>query len=206
MIKAQHHWFIYPFFKWFSRTRFKSVFNGIAIFSDITDNEQSILFLSNHFSWWDGFLAEYVNQQIFQKKYYVMMLEEELSKHLFLRNTGAFSIKKNSRSSLDSLKYSASILSEKNNFICLFPQGKIQSIYRNDFRFEKGVEFIQRYSTQQFRIVMAAWFQDFLSEKKAHLYVYLQEFKMDEFSISELENQYNSFYSQCLQKQMKLEQ
>ncbi len=181
-------------------------YKEIQINANCKNDEKSVLFIANHFSWWDGFLAEWVNQRIFQKRYHVMMLEKELEKRKFLSQTGAFSIQPNSKSSIESLKFAAQLLSDSGNWLTFFPQGKIQSIYRTDFEFLRGFEYIYKFRHNQFRIVMAAYFVDFLIGLRPKLNVYLKDFEPETEGLYALEKQYNDFYQQCLSKQKTLEQ
>ena len=70
------------------------------------------------------------------------MLEEQLKKNWFFQYTGGYSIKKSTRSVVESLNYTAELLENNKNLVLMFPQGKIQSMHRSEFVFEKGIERI----------------------------------------------------------------
>ena len=78
-------------------------FREIRYRGQFQDRGKAILLIANHFTWWDGFIQGVLNQNRFQRNFYVMMLEEQLRKFPILRTTGAFSIRKHSRSMLESL-------------------------------------------------------------------------------------------------------
>ena len=122
IIKAKHHFVIHPIFKLFSRVMINNHFSQIAVIGnvDVTSN-RSILLLSNHSSWWDGFWHLYLNMKVFKKKFHFMMLEEQLKKHWYFNYTGGFSVKKSTRSAVATIQYSAELLSHPNNLVLMFP-------------------------------------------------------------------------------------
>ena len=69
MIKAKHHFVIYPLFKWLTRLLVKRNFKKIVVEGKFEDNGNSILVIANHISWWDGFWAEYLNIRVFHRKF-----------------------------------------------------------------------------------------------------------------------------------------
>ena len=69
-----------------------------------------------------------------------MMLEEQLRRHWYFNYTGGYSVKKHSRSALESIDYTAELLTDPGNVVLLFPQGEINSLYKDTFVFEKGIE------------------------------------------------------------------
>jgi 1-acyl-sn-glycerol-3-phosphate acyltransferase len=109
--------------------------------------------VSNHLSWWDGFWAMYLNIKLFHRKFYFMMLENQLKKHMFFNRTGGYSIKKGSKSIIETIEYTAHLLSDKQNLVLLFPQGEIQSLYTHVFRFENGIGHIMKKLTGKAQII-----------------------------------------------------
>ena len=51
-----------------------------------------LIITPNHISWWDGFFIDYLTRKFLNRKGYIMMLEEQLSKYWFFQKIGAFSI------------------------------------------------------------------------------------------------------------------
>ena len=104
------------------------------------------------------------------------MLEEQLEKRMFLNKAGAFSIRRGSRSAIDSIKYSAEILKDRDNLLCLFPQGEIQTHYKFPVRFEKGWFKIIERLENPVRIVFLANIIDYFSNRKPSLFQYVKDF------------------------------
>jgi 1-acyl-sn-glycerol-3-phosphate acyltransferase len=201
MIKARHIPFFVRFFNWYSRRMMKSHFREIRYHDKPAHIKKAVLVISNHFSWWDGFFIVHYNNIFFKKKFHVMMLEDQLSNRLFLNKAGAFSIKKNSRSALKSLQYAGQLLSHSANLLLMFPQGEIQSQHNCNFRFEKGIESILKYSSDAPEILFVANLTEYYSHKKPSLDVYFRIFDKPFESSEQLQHAYNSFFQDCLNRQ-----
>ena len=57
MIKATHHWFLFPFFFWYGILKMKLHFKKIKLSGDFNDKGLPVIIVANHFSWWDGFIV-----------------------------------------------------------------------------------------------------------------------------------------------------
>lgn len=205
MIKANHTALGYLFFKWFTTIQFKRYFHKTPIIGDKEDLGKSVLVIANHFSWWDGFIQFYLNQHTYKRQFHVMMLEEQLRQHMILNKGGAFSVKKNSRSLIESLSYCIELLEDKNNIVVLFPQGAIQSLYQSDFHFEKGATHILKSCGNKVQCVFNVNLIDYHSQKKPTLYIYYKNSSVIEpCEAISIEEQFNRFYSECVQKQQAL--
>lgn len=85
MIKASHNPIVVSFFDWYLQKILKKDFHQIRYDKNFEfDKNKSILFIGNHFSWWDGFFTYYLKMHLFKKDFNVMMLEEELKKEFYL--------------------------------------------------------------------------------------------------------------------------
>lgn len=133
-----------------------------------------------------------------------MMLEEQLRKYWFFKYTGGFSIKKSSRSVVESINYTSELLSDNHNLVLMFPQGEIQSLYTRSFSFEKGVETILNKTKGKFQIFFVANLIDYFSNPKPSLFIYLTEYYSSSFQIGHIESSYNKFYDHCLTENQKL--
>jgi 1-acyl-sn-glycerol-3-phosphate acyltransferase len=201
MIKARHHWFYYPFFTWYSKWMPRKDFKRVVLHHRMEDKGLPVLMIGNHVSWWDGFLAHYINLQFFKRKPHVMMLEEQLKARMFLNKTGAYSIKKGSRSALESLRYSAAILTDPKNMVIMYPQGKIHSIYDHPLQFEKGWYRIFKYLEHPIQLVFYVAMFDFYASRKPELHIYLQDYAYEETSFSRMEADFNLFHESSIHQQ-----
>ena len=198
MITANHHWVIAPFFQWFTRTLLKRKFHAVHIASDFRDNGRAVLLIANHVGWWDGFWMLYLNQRVTKRKFYFMMHEAQLKKHLYFRNTGGFSVQPGSGDVKHTLRYTLSLLKEPRNIVLLFPQGKIHSAYHSDIRFERGAQKIIDCIDGDTQVLFAANFTDYFSHPRASLHIYTQTQPASRLQKGALEESYRTFYHQKL--------
>ncbi len=204
ILEAKHHFFIYPFFKWYSGYIIKRNFYSTRIIagSDLPDGP--VLLLSNHFSWWDGFFAMHANRSLLNRKFYFMMLEEQLRKFRFFNYAGGFSVARKKRSIIESLQYASGLLDDYNNLLLVFPQGRIQSMHRHHFEFEKGIERILQGKEDTVRVVFLAILTDWFSHKKPSVMMYLEKYTGNDFRIASINHHYNAFFSGAIKQQLNI--
>lgn len=200
--KATHHFFVYPFFKRYAVWKIRRNFHDVFIDGEFHNKKLPVLLISNHVSWWDGFWAMYLNVKLFHRKFYFMMLEDQLKKYMFFNKTGGYSIKKGSKSIIESLDYTAHLLADNKNLVLLFPQGEIQSIYTQTIRFEDGIGHIMKKVTCDIQIIFLVNLIDFFSHPKPGLYLYIEEFTGRDFTTKNVQEEYNRFYSYCISKNL----
>ncbi len=206
ILRSRHHFIMYPFFRRYTLWIIRRNFRQVKLRGVFHDRNQPILLLSNHISWWDGFWAEYLNIKVFRRRFYFMMLEEQLRKYWFFNYTGGFSIKKHSRTALESLRYASSLLNDRHNIVLIFPQGKIQSLYNQNIVFQQGIMKIIEYAqNQNIHIVFQAGMIDFFSHSKPSLYIYYDEYKKNDFTLDQLQADYNNFFQKCIHDQISTE-
>ena len=199
MIKATHHIILYPFFKLYTRWQLSRNFKVVRI-GNSDSYDSSVLLISNHISWWDGFWAADFNMEVTKKRFFFMMEEKQLLEHKFFSRIGGFSIKKRDKESIESLNYTLQLLSDKNNLVLIFPQGKIESVYNQDIVFESGVDRIIKSSNKDTKVVFLVNLVDYHSNKKPTLYQYYLTFNKDKA----LYSSYNEFFKMCIESQVKL--
>lgn len=201
--KASHHPVIYPFFGLYTLLKLKITFRKIIIRGNYMSSDKPILLISNHISWWDGFWAWYLNHKVFRHRFWFMMLDEQLRRHSFFNRTGGFSVKKNSRSILESIDYAAGLLSEKNNLVLIFPEGRIGSMHKNDFIFEKGTGRIAGKSAGTASIIFLASIIDYGSSPKPFLFMYFVEYTNEKRDYQQLQEAYKKFYGETLETHLQ---
>lgn len=192
IIKARHHWFYYPFFKFYSRWMPRKDFRRVVLHHEPADRGLPILMIGSHVSWWDGFFAQYINLELYHRKLHIMMLEEQLSERMFLNKTGAYSIRKGHRSALESIRYTAEILSDPENMAILFPQGRIHSITDFPVHFEKGWFHLFKYLEAPIQVIIFITLFDYFSHRKPELHFYLYDCPYEGKTLKELNDEYNA--------------
>jgi len=204
MIKAQHHWFLYPFLVWYGRMRLKLHFKKMHYVGRFENNNKPILLISNHFSWWDGFIIADLSKNKWGKKFHIMMLEEQLRKNWFLGYAGVYSVRKNSKSLIESLRYSAELLENTANLVALFPQGEFESAYQQPFHFENGLNWILRNVESPVQVVFMANQVEYFDSSRPHLFVHYKAYDAANKTKHEINADYNSFFRECYQKNIEL--
>ncbi|HEX3006006.1 MAG TPA: lysophospholipid acyltransferase family protein [Bacteroidales bacterium] len=207
IIRAKHHVFIYPFFRWYSRRIINRHFEQVVLKGEFLDQRKSVLLVSNHVSWWDGFWAMYLNLEIFKRKFHFMMLKNQLLKYWYFNYSGGYSIEPDSRSALESIDYTAGLLSNSGNLVLIFPQGKLESMHRQNFTFRKGIErILERTGKETIQIVFLVNITEYLSKQKPTLYQYIEEYSGAGTSVSEIQEHYNVFCRSCFEHHLKMEE
>lgn len=202
MLKPRRNKLIYTFFAWYINRIIKTDFKKFEFNTIEFDKERAVLLLANHFSWWDGFLLFQLNRICFRKKFHVMITEENYRQVWFLKFLGGFSVKKNSRSSIETLAYAGQLLNDPQNLVLIFPQGKLHSHYVDRVDFQKGLINLVNSSNKKFQYIFAAVFTDYFQHRKPSVMCYLQNYDGAEFNNFELiTNAYNKHYQIAKQQQ-----
>lgn len=192
-------WFIKRYMLWRVGTQFDEiVFNKIDLNSD-----RSILLVANHFSFWDGLIIFYINNQLFKKKTHVMILEETLIKQPFLKYAGAFSVTKHSKDIFESIAFAATLLNEPKNLVLIYPQGKLYPNFVNSVHFEKGISRIIKQAKGNFQLIFAASFIQYFKNPKPAVTVYLKNECVDyaDKRTADLQAAYQQFYNEAKLRQ-----
>lgn len=202
MLEPRKNKIVYAFFSWYINRIIKSDFDTLKYDKIAFDENKSVLLLSNHFSWWDGFLMFQINKHYFRKKFHVMISDENYRSVWFLKYLGGFSVKNNSRSMIQSLEFAGSLLNDPQNLVLIFPQGKLYSGHVDEVKFEKGLMNLINSSNRDFQYVFAAGFTDYFQNRKPAINCYLQVWEGAEYtSLQLIKSAYNKHYEQSRQKQ-----
>jgi 1-acyl-sn-glycerol-3-phosphate acyltransferase len=157
-----------------------------------------VIVVANHISWWDGFWVRYLNQQIIHRRFHFMMLEEQLKKHWYFQYTGGYSVKRNSRDTVESVDYSIELLKDNENLVLMFPQGKIHSSHNYSIRFESGIRHIVAKCADNSQVLFVANFTDYFSDAKPNLFIYIKTYTAALLKSRNIEDEYNLFFTGVL--------
>lgn len=159
-----------------------------------------MLAIGNHVSWWDGFWMLKLNAQILKKKFHILMLENQLKPRLFFNKLGAIGITKNSKDIIHTLNYCSEVLSENNSILFFFPEGEINPMNSDKVYFEKGVMRILKNAPYP-QLLMVVNLTEYFSNKKPTLFTFYKSVDAKQFeTVSELQDNYNTFLCECRTK------
>jgi len=132
---------LFAAFEVFFRPYMKSRLSGIYIRGrDNIPKDKVVLILSNHTSWWDGFLLREVHRMFDQDlPYWSIAFQKLVDKYPFLAKIG---VKGFDASSLSSMRELASFVVEHSqvtgSWFVLYPQGEIWPATRRPLGFQRG--------------------------------------------------------------------
>lgn len=143
-----------------------------------------------------------INRLYFRKKFHVMITEENYEKVWFLKYLGCFSVKKNSRSIIETLEFAGCLLDDPDNLVLIFPQGMLHSGHTDEIYFQKGLMNMINSSKRRFQYIFASTFIDYFEHRKASVRCYLEGWEGAEFtSLQLIKSAYNKHYEASRQKQ-----
>lgn len=193
-------WFFHHYILRIVERSFHSVnYNAIE-----TDPGKPILLIANHYSWWDGFLLYYLNAKLFKRNFRIMVLEQTLKEFSYFRSLGAYSVNKKTKGIIESLEYTAQLLTDPQNLVVIFPQGRIYSNFTDSVGFEKGLGRIINKDSLNFQFVFAVSFIEHLQHKKATINVYLKNAGSSFKDLAEVNHAFQHHYQTAKSEQTKI--
>jgi hypothetical protein len=200
MIKAQHNSFYTWFFEHYLKFSLFRHFKQVKVLGKYTEKGLPVLLIGNHFSFWDGFISFFLARNIFHKKFHAMMLENELRERMFLNKIGCYSVRKNSRSVIETITYTSALLQQPDNLVVMYPQGEIQTSHIRQVNFDKGLSRILN-KNLRIRLFFYVALTDYFSSPRPYLAVHLKEYNGDTNNPDEINHEFNKFYHLCRQNQ-----
>jgi len=126
-----------------------------------------VLMIGNHVSWWDGFLVYLLNQKVFRRRVFLMMLEEQLRKYTFFSRLGAYSVDPGKPKSVsESLQYTMKLLEEQNTLITIFPQGELRPWHQRPLGYQRLPEWVAKKANRPLHFLPLAMRLEFRDERK----------------------------------------
>lgn len=179
MIKANHkNWAEIVFKPYISRLLKKS-FASIEIIGNVPDiqKEMPIILAPNHSTWWDGFFVYVINNIFYQRKFFIMILEEQLAKYKFFSKLGGYSIdQKSPKKIVESLFYTNQIIQKYDNpLVTIFPQGVLEPQFVEKYNFGRGIDRIVNKISKDIAILPLCIRTEFYKEQYPHVFVKFAE-------------------------------
>ena len=169
MITADHKYWARFVFNLYIDKQFKKHFNGFKIVNQLPliEKDKSLIILPNHFSWWDGFLIDYINRKLINRKFYILMLEEQLNRYWFFQKLGAFSINQNNpKSIIETSLYFKQLLKFNNSLISFYIQGKIEPFGYENITIKNGIKIFIKGNEQNTQLLPISFKFQYYEDKK----------------------------------------
>ncbi|NRF41610.1 1-acyl-sn-glycerol-3-phosphate acyltransferase [Pedobacter foliorum] len=204
MYQSQKSPIVFKFFSWYVAYIIKKDFSSYNFNKLQIKDDEAVLLLANHFSWWDGFLMFYLNKKLFKKQFHVLVTKEDYEKLWFLKYLGAFAAETNGKDVVQTLIYAGGLLDNPDNLVLIFPQGKLYTSYIGSISFEKGVMQVVNASKKKFQTIFSANLTDYFGERKPEARSYLASWEAEEYvSLQLLKSEYNKHYGAAVKSQGK---
>jgi chlorobactene lauroyltransferase len=181
MIPARHNKAAQALFHLYVMPAMRRQFHSIHLLGDEPEwpRDRLLLILPNHCSWWDGFFIHLVNIRLWQRKVYLMMLENQLAKHRFFSRLGAFSIDPESPGGIrQSLRYTREILSAGpagERMLCIFPQGELLPWQIRPLSYKPGLLWLLQRCETPVCLVQMGIKMEFLLQQRPQAFIEFAE-------------------------------
>lgn len=205
-LKVKYLIFISNIINWILRRKFKKIV--IHSIPSINRNS-SFIFMANHFSFLDGFIAAYlIRKELYVrvplKGLYIMVLEKQLQKNKWITRFGGFSVSPGTDTVQESLAYAAEILSEPGNVLLFYPQGKIESNHTAYIQIKNGIADIISRINGDCQMIWSSNLIDYYEGIKPSLYCRLLDCGTNkEFDLNQFRKQVNEHHLLSIQKQIR---
>jgi 1-acyl-sn-glycerol-3-phosphate acyltransferase len=192
-------------FQQYVNYRLKRTFNVMEFNKIELKPNHSILLLPNHFSWWDGFLAFWLEGKYLDRNFFIMMQEDHLQKRMFFNLTGGFSINPQSKEMVTSLQYAAKLLDDPANLVTVFPQGALISNHTEEITVERGIGHIIKKIKGDCQIIYYTALIDYFESLKPSVYFHLLDCGTNHnFDLERLRLSINEFHREVLKNQVNV--
>lgn len=190
---------------WFLKKRF----NKMVIHDVPLQNNSSYLLMCNHLSFWDGFWACYLAYQAIYPKqklngFYFMILKKQLQKNLWMRYFGGFSIVPHSKTYIESLSYTAEILSKPGNLVIMFPQGNLESQYVRHIEIKDGICKLLPMVKGKCQLLWSSNLTEYFESLKPSVYFHMLDCgNHDDFNFEAFKIKVNQHHQQAIKKHFR---
>lgn len=191
---------------WLLKKKFRKI---IVHPMDVLVHQSSYIFMSNHFSFLDGFIAAYLLKKelygkVALKGLYIMVLEKQIQKNRWITKFGGFSVAPGTHTVKESLTYAATLLSEPGNVLLLYPQGKIESNHVGYINIKNGINEIVPQIKGSCQLLWSSNLIDYYEGIKPSLYCHLLNCGTNaNFNFESFKKQVNEHHAAALKKQVR---
>lgn len=136
------------------------------------DPEPPTIYVANHTSWWDGFLA-YLTGRRLSRVFHVLMEEEQLARYRFFRGVGALPLDRHCAGRAYAQLEVAARALRPGRGLWVFPQGARRPRREPVHAIERGAAQVALLTREPVRICPVAFRYEYLSEDRAEAFVFV---------------------------------
>lgn len=176
MIEARHQGWAERLFRGYVLGLVRRSFRAVRLLGELPDlpADEPLLITPNHSSWWDGFFVYLLDRALLHRRLHLMMLEEQLARYRFFSRVGAFGIRPGlPREAMQALAYSARLLSDPANSVCIFPQGELRPWGVRPLGLQRGLERVLRLHGGRVRLLPLAIRCELLADQRPEVFFLL---------------------------------
>ncbi|MGL5015126.1 MAG: 1-acyl-sn-glycerol-3-phosphate acyltransferase [Bacteroidales bacterium] len=162
--------------------------------------DRTILMISNHTGWWDGFWNLHYIRFTLKRPFNVAVAEKVIVEQPFFKYLGFISLGKTQAQLRRAMQTLSSILKQKDNLLLIYPQGKLTSTYCDSFKFGPLAERLLSKSEAQ--LCMAAYFVEYGKSPRPTICGYYKSINFEDIRDITIEKLYDRFYNEALNKQI----
>ncbi len=149
---------------------FKIHISGEENLKELNKSAPTIIY-ANHSNWWDGFMAFYLADSRWKIDSYLMMDVDQMRKYRFFKWLGVFSVDRTSpQSSMESLNYAESMLTNSSRTLWLFPQGVLLPNDLRPLKFFSGITALTE-KLGTVNLVPLAMKYEFMTEQRPEVFL-----------------------------------
>lgn len=194
MIKAVNHPLFTPLMRFYIDNRIKRNFRTLVLEGEyMPSEEESVMLLSNHTGWWDGFWIEQLVRHRFKRDLRVMVDYNSLSQHKVLRYMGAYGAPRGIHEQNEQLVYTLYELQNPKNCLLLFPQGSLYSLYEDEIRFRRGADYFIKQTPVPPCVLFIYLLVEYGSYSRPSAFVYYERYNPEISATDSLQDAYGLF-------------
>ena len=196
MIKASHKKWARLIFNPYCDLLLKRNFSQFLRVNDFPQLSPKLplIITPNHISWWDGFFIDYLARRFINRKCFIMMLEEQLSRYWFFQKVGAFSIDPtHTKKITETVQYVQRLLEHPENFVILYPQGEIEPYEMRPLTLKRGLQLFLK-TTPEVQVLLVGFKIQYYNQKRPSLLVKFGETLSGQTISADFNNFEDCFY------------
>jgi hypothetical protein len=171
MIKEQPASWAHFLFRHWLKNLLRQDFHAIYLIGEIPTlpKDAPVIMTPNHSSWYDGFIPYWLNETVFHRHFYILMLENQLRRYWFFQKLGGIGMKQDSPQDIRKTLAYLNTKLKPESLLVFFPQGKIIPELPGNYALAEGLRFLNH--NPDTRILPTRFRIESMNERKPTLFI-----------------------------------